>query len=154
MTLTIDTAVRNITVEEVVPHAAETVWKVLSTPELIQRWLMRNDFKPGLGQHFVFHDRPRGDWNGVVDCEITVWDPPRQLAYTWVGGSATNAGDGAALDSLVTWTLTEVPGGTRVRMVHDGFRSPRNDFAFEGMSPGWAKVLPRISQLAADLART
>jgi len=153
MTLTIDPALRAITVEEVVPHAADIVWKVLTTPELIQRWLMKNDFKPGLGQHFTFKDRPRGDWNGIVDCKITIWNPPRELAYTWVGGSANNFGkDGAALDSTVTWTLTPVAGGTRVRMVHDGFRSPKNDASYEGMNAGWNTILPRISQLAAELA--
>ena len=66
-------------------------------------------------------------------------------------GSATNKADGAALDSVVTWTLTSVAGGTHVRMVHDGFRSPRNDFAFTEMGKGWGIVLPRISQIAAEL---
>lgn len=151
MTLTLDPAIRAITVEEIVPHAADIVWKVLTTPELIQRWLMRNDFTPGLGQHFSFTDRPRGDWDGTVRCEITAWDPPRQLAYTWVGGSVSNAGDGAALDSVVTWTLTPVPDGTRVRMVHDGFRSPKNDEGYLGMSSGWNTILPRIGQIAGEL---
>ena len=56
-------------------------------------------------------------------------------------------------------TLTEVTtdarpyaGGTRVRMVHDGFRSPKNDASYEGMNAGWNTILPRISQLAAELA--
>ena len=152
MTLAIDPAVRAITVEEVVPHAPEIVWKVLTTSELMQRWLMPNDFKPGLGQRFTFKDRPRGDWNGIVDCEITTWDPPRELAYTWVGGSSTNDRHSAALDTVVTWTLTPVSGGTRLRMVHDGFRSPRNDLAFEEMSKGWNRVPAQVSQLAAELA--
>lgn len=152
MTLTLDPDIRAITVEEIVPHAAEIVWKVLTTPELIQRWLMRNDFKPGLGQRFSFADRARGDWDGTVSCEITAWDPPRKLAYTWVGGSATNSGkDGSALDSVVTWTLTPVAGGTRVRMVHDGFRSPKNDMGYDAMTAGWKIVLPRISAMAAEL---
>jgi uncharacterized protein YndB with AHSA1/START domain len=152
MTLTMDPAVRAITVEEVVPHAAEIVWKVLTTPELIQRWLMRNDFTPGLGQRFTMTARPMGDWDGTVSCEITSWDPPRELAYTWVGGSANNGEYGSALDSTVTWTLEPVSGGTLVRMVHDGFRSPRNDMAYSEMSGGWKTVLPRIATIAAELA--
>ena len=152
MSVTLDPAVRAITVEEVVPHAAVIVWKVLTMPELIQRWLMRNDFTPGLGQRFSFADRPRGDWDGTVSCEITAWDPPHQLAYTWVGGSASNnKKDGSALDSLVTWTLPPVPGGTRIRMVHDGFRSPQNDMGYDAMSGGWNTVLPRIAQIAAEM---
>ena len=152
MTLTLDPAVRAITVDEIVPHAAEIVWKVLTTPELIQRWLMRNDFTAGLGQRFIMRARPMGEWDGTVSCEVTTWDPPRQLAYTWVGGSVSNKQYGAALDSVVTWTLTPVAGGTRVRMVHDGFTSPRNDAAYTEMSSGWNMVLPRIATIAAELA--
>ena len=151
MTLTLDPAVRAITVEEIVPHAADIVWKVLTTPELIQRWLMRNDFTPGVGRRFTMQARPMGDWDGTVSCEITVWNPPRELAYTWVGGSSANPEYGAALDSTVTWTLTPAPGGTRVRMVHDGFRSPRNDMGYTEMSKGWNTVLSRISEIAAEL---
>jgi uncharacterized protein YndB with AHSA1/START domain len=53
---------------------------------------------------------------------------------------------GSRLDSLVTWTLTAVEGGTRLRLVHSGFRSPENDFAFEAMSGGWGRVTPKYFQ--------
>jgi uncharacterized protein YndB with AHSA1/START domain len=46
-----------------------------------------------------------------------------------------------SLDTVVTWTLMPVEGGTRLRLVHAGFRSPDNDFAFDIMSPGWGRVL-------------
>ena len=151
MTTDTQDRVRAIVVEEVLPHSAETVWRVLTTSELIQRWLMRNDFTPALGAHFTMQARPMGDWDGTVACEITVFDPPRQLAYTWVGGSTANPEYGAALDSTVTWTLTSVDGGTSVKMVHDGFRSPRNDNAFSEMSGGWKTVLARISTIASGL---
>jgi uncharacterized protein YndB with AHSA1/START domain len=52
----------------------------------------------------------------------------------------------------VTWTLTPVEDGTRVRMVHDGFRSPRNDMGFTEMSKGWNTVVDRIAAIAAELA--
>jgi len=152
MTLAIDPIARAIVVEDVVPHAPETVWKVLTTAALIQRWLMRNDFEPGLGKRFTMQSTPMGDWDGTVRCEITTWDPPRELAYTWVGGSSVNPGYGAALDSTLTWTLAAVDGGTRVRMVHDGFRSPQNDFAYTEMGRGWNKVLQSISRVAGEIA--
>lgn len=152
MSLAIDPAARAITVEEVVPHAADIVWKVLTTSELMQRWLMPNSFKPGLGARFTIADHPRGDWDGTVSCEITAWDPPHRLAYTWVGGSPNNVGDGAPLDTLVTWTLTPVSEGTRLRMVHDGFRSPLNDVSHAGMTRGWTAILPGIGRIAAMIA--
>jgi hypothetical protein len=42
---------------------------------------------------------------------------------------------------VVTWTLTPVSQGTRLRLVHAGFRSPENDFAFDAMSPGWMRIV-------------
>lgn len=152
MSLNIDPATRAITVEEIVPHAAEIVWKVLTTSELMQRWLMPNTFAPGLGARFTIADMPRGDWDGTVSCEITAWNPPHELAYTWVGGSPNNVGDGAPLDTVVTWTLTPVAEGTRLRMVHNGFRSPLNDITRAGMTRGWTVILPGISELVATLA--
>jgi hypothetical protein len=43
----------------------------------------------------------------------------------------------------------QVEGGTRLRLVHAGFRSPGNDFAFEAMSGGWGRVMGRIGEVAA-----
>jgi uncharacterized protein YndB with AHSA1/START domain len=55
------------------------------------------------------------------------------------------------LDSVVTWTLTAVATGTRLRLVHSGFRSPGNDFAFEAMSGGWVRVPQGIARIAGEL---
>ena len=151
MTITLDPKVRAITVEEVLPHTPETIWKVLTRSDLIARWLMQNNFEPGLGRRFTMKAQPMGDWDGTVACEITTWDPPRRLAYTWVGGSSTNPRYGSALDSTVTWDLSTVAGGTHVRMVHDGFRSPGNDMGYDAMSGGWKTVLDRIGAIAAEL---
>ena len=143
-------ATRAITVEETLPHSAETIWKLLTSSEMIARWLMRNDFTPGLGNSFTMQAQPMGDWDGTVSCTITAFDPPKRLSYTWVGGSSAKGAFAAALDSVVTWTLTPVAGGTSVKMVHDGFVSPQNDMGFEAMSGGWKSVLQRISALATE----
>jgi uncharacterized protein YndB with AHSA1/START domain len=141
---------RAIVVEEVLPHSPETIWATLTRSDLMARWLMQNDFTPGLGHKFTMQARPMGDWDGTVRCEITAFDPPRLLSYTWVGGSTTSPDYGSVLDSTVTWTLAAVPGGTRLRMVHDGFRSPQNDMGYEAMSSGWKSILPRIGVIAGE----
>lgn len=143
---------REIVVEGVLPHAPETVWKLLTTAELIGRWLMLNDFVPIVGRRFNFHTKPMGDWDGVVHCEVLEIVPNRKLVYSWKGGSATNSKYGSTLDSVVTWTLTQVEGGTRLRLAHTEFRSPENDFAFDAMSSGWGRIVQRIGQIAADAA--
>ena len=145
-------ATRDIVVEDVVPQPPEKVWKALTTAELIGQWLMPNDFEPVVGKRFTFKTRPIGDWDGVVQCEVLEIVPHRRLVYSWRGGSDSNNSDsnyGSKLDSVVTWTLQPEGGGTRLRLVHAGFRSPQNDSAYDAMSPGWGRIMGRISEIAA-----
>jgi uncharacterized protein YndB with AHSA1/START domain len=137
---------RAITVEAVLPHAPEAVWKTLTTGALIAQWLMPNDFEPVLGKRFTFKTKPMGSWDGVVQCEVLEIVPNEKLVYSWKGGAEGSA-KAATLDSVVTWTLTPVAGGTRLKLVHSGFRSPENDFAFEAMSPGWNRVMNGIDRV-------
>jgi uncharacterized protein YndB with AHSA1/START domain len=114
----------------VVPQPPEKVWKALTTAKLI------------------------GDWDGVVHCEVLEIVPHRRLVYSWKGGSDSNNSDsnyGSKLDSVVTWTLQPEGRGTRLRLVHTGFRSPQNDFAYDAMSPGWGRIMGRLSEIAAAL---
>ena len=141
---------RSIIVDDVLPHSPAKVWKALTTPDFIAAWLMPNDFKPEVGHGFTFRTRPIGDWDGVVHCVVTACEPNRLLRYTWKGGSDNNPGYGKALDSIVTWELTPVEGGTRLHMEHSGFVSPGNDFAFDAMSGGWGKIVPRIAEVIAQ----
>jgi uncharacterized protein YndB with AHSA1/START domain len=142
---------REIVYEEVLPHAREVVWRTLTDSTLIGQWLMPNDFQATVGRQFTFRTKPVGSWDGVVHCEVIEVEPYARLVYSWKGGTDDNATYGSRLDSLVTWTLTPVEGGTRLRLVHSGFRSPQNDFAFEAMNGGWAKVLLRISAVASGI---
>jgi uncharacterized protein YndB with AHSA1/START domain len=141
---------RDIVVEDVVPQPPEKVWKALTSAELISRWLMPNDFEPVVGKLFTFKTRPMGDWDGVVHCQVLEVVPLRRLVYSWQGGTDSNVRYGSRLDSVVTWTLLPERGGTRLRMVHAGFRSPDNDFAYDAMSSGWGSIMERIGELAAE----
>jgi uncharacterized protein YndB with AHSA1/START domain len=148
------TETRDIVVEDVLPHAPAIVWKTLTSGELISRWLMPNDFEAVVGRRFTFKTRPMGGWDGVIHCEVLEMKPNEKLVYSWKGGSDDNAAYGSRLDSIVTWTLTPAEGGTRLRLVHSGFRSPGNDFTFDALSSGWAKVALRIGSVAAELEGT
>ena len=139
-----------ITVEKVLPYAADRIWRTLTTSELLMKWLMPNDFVAAVGHRFNFRTKPIGDWDGVVHCEVLDCDPPRLLRYSWKGGADTNPQFGSKLDSVVTWTLTPVDGGTQVRMVHDGFVFPGNRFAFDMMSPGWSKIVDAIGRVTGE----
>jgi len=140
-----------IVVDEVFPHAPEVVWKTLTTAELIGRWLMMpTGFEPKKGNRFTYQTTPAGVWDGVIHCLVLDVIPNERLVYEWRGGHDANAGYGSRLETVVTWTLTKVERGTRLRLVHSGFRTPNNDFAFKGMSEGWPTVLRRIDAIAEE----
>ncbi len=143
---------QDIVVDEVFPHAPETIWKTLTTGELIGRWLMMTPtgFEPVKGKHFTFQTTPAGAWDGVIHCQVLDALPNQRLVYAWTGGHEGNVGYGSRLDTVVTWTLSKVDGGTRVRLVHSGFVTPRNDTAYKNMSGGWKKVVGRIGAIAGE----
>jgi uncharacterized protein YndB with AHSA1/START domain len=144
-------ATRSIVLERTMPYPPEKIWRALTQSSLIAEWLMENTFEPRLGARFQFRAKPMGNWNGLVDCEITAFEPPSRLVYTWKGGSVQNSGHGIALDSIVEWTLTPVSGGTRVRMEHSGF-GPQSASAYETMSGGWPRVLERLERVTGTPA--
>ncbi|KAB0268218.1 SRPBCC family protein [Microvirga brassicacearum] len=147
--LTSDT--RNIVVDEVFPHAPETIWKTLTTGELIGRWMMApRGFEPVEGNHFTFQTTPAGAWDGVIHCEVLEAMPNERLAYAWKGGHEGNVGYGSRLDTVVTWILSKVENGTRLRLVHSGFVTPKNDSAFNSMSEGWKKVVRNIGAVTGE----
>jgi uncharacterized protein YndB with AHSA1/START domain len=147
---------QDIVVEEVFPHAPETIWKALTTGELIGRWLHMTPggFAPVKGTRFTFQTTPAGAWDGVIHCEVLEAKPNKRLAFSWKGGHEGNAGYGSRLDTVVTLTLSRVEAGTRLRVVHSGFVLPKNDIAFKNMSGGWKKVVPSIGAIAAEQVST
>jgi uncharacterized protein YndB with AHSA1/START domain len=145
------TATQDIVVEEVFPHAPETIWKTLTTGDLIGRWLMKpTGFEPATGARFTFQTTPAGAWDGVIHCEVLEVIPNQRFCYSWRGGHDSNADYGARLDTIVTLTLAKVDGGTKLRLVHSGFVTPRNDTAFKNMSEGWKKVVGRIGAISGE----
>lgn len=147
-TATTDT--RQIVIDEVFPHAVEVLWKTLTTAELMGQWLMApTGFVPVEGTRFTYQTTPAGAWDGVIRCEVLEVVPNARLVHTWVGGDDGNTGYGSRLDTIVTWSLTKVEGGTRVRLAHAGFRTPRNDHAYSKMSEGWKQVVRKVGELSA-----
>jgi uncharacterized protein YndB with AHSA1/START domain len=143
-----------IVVDEVFPHAPETIWKTLTTGELMARWLAMTPtgFKPVKGTKFTYQTTPGGAWDGVIHCEVLEAVANELLVYAWRSGHAENAGYGAPLNTVVTFTLSKAENGTRLRLVHSGFVLPRNEPAFTNMSGGWKKVVPTIGAIAAEQA--
>ncbi len=102
---------------------------------------MKNDFKLTVGHHFNL----RGDWGGVLDCEVLAIEPNRMLSYTWDHAHVDNTYN---LRSVVTFTLTATSTGTHLRMEQTGFRSDQPQ-AFGGAKFGWQKFLENLAQVLA-----
>jgi uncharacterized protein YndB with AHSA1/START domain len=142
---------QSITVDEVFPHAPETIWNALTTGELIARWLMApTGFEAVEGNHFTYQTTPAGAWDGLIRCQVLEVRPNERLVYAWTGGDEGNVGYGARLDTVVTWTLARADNGTRVRLVHSGFVLPTNESAYTNMSEGWKKVVRNLDAVAAE----
>jgi uncharacterized protein YndB with AHSA1/START domain len=134
-----------ILVEYDLPHAPAKVWRALTEPALLEAWLMKNDIRAEVGHRFTMKAQPMPGWDGTVRCEVLEVDAPRRLVYTWVGGNETHR-----LDTVVKWTLTPTPSGTRLLLEHSGFL-PDNAFAFDALARGWrGKVAERISEALAS----
>jgi uncharacterized protein YndB with AHSA1/START domain len=148
-----NTATQDIVVEEVLPHAPETIWKTLTTGALIDRWLMKSTgFAPVEGTRFTLQTTPAGAWDGVIHCEVLEVVRNERLSYSWRGGHDGNAEYGSRLDTVVTWTLAKVEGGTRLRVVHAGFVLPKNATTLRNLSEGWKQVVGTIGVISGGRA--
>ncbi|OQW53064.1 MAG: ATPase [Proteobacteria bacterium SG_bin9] len=145
---------RQIVVDDVFPHAPEKIWKALTTRELMARWLKMpmTGFAPVQGTRFTYQTTPAGQWDGIIHCEVLDVIPHERLVYSWRSGHISNAGYGAELDTVVTFTLSRVANGTRLRLVHAGFVFPRNELAHKNMSGGWTQVVTVIGVIAGEQA--
>ena len=137
------TGTRAVVVEREIPHPPEKLWRALTQPHLIAEWLMKNDFAPVVGHRFNL----RGDWGGVLDCEVLAVEPNSTLSYTW---NFTHGDAAYDLKSVVTFTLTPTRTGTLLRMEQVGFR-PDQKQAFGGAKAGWQGFLANLEQVLARI---
>jgi uncharacterized protein YndB with AHSA1/START domain len=143
---------QQIVVDDIFPHAPETIWKTLTDGALMGRWLgmTPTGFEAVKGTRFSYQTAAAGAWDGVIHCEVLEAIPNQRLVYSWKAGHEGNAGYGSPLDTVVTFTLAKVENGTRLRLVHSGFVLPKNETAFTNMGGGWKKVVPRIGALSSE----
>lgn len=132
---------RTLVIEREMPHSPEKIWRALTEGQLIEEWLMKNDFQPVVGHRFNFRSTPAPGWNGVIDGEVLVVEPNSRLSYSW----AT-----MGMESAVTWTLTPAKGGTHVRMEQTGFQSEESR-EYKGATYGWRNFIGNLERVAGGL---
>jgi uncharacterized protein YndB with AHSA1/START domain len=135
-----------IRIEQTYPVPPERVWHALTDREALAQWLMPNDFEPRLGCRFRFQSRPMPGWRGFVECEVVELEPPRRLAYTWVGDEHWKE------PTLVRWTLEPIAGGTLLRLEHTNLQEPWGRELAAMLSQGWRSMLEKKLRAALERA--
>lgn len=122
-----------IHVDQFLPHPPATVWRALTTPDLLARWWAAGDIAPVVGHRFTLD---MGPW-GHVPCQVVEVAVGERLVHTFAEGWT------------LTWQLVPEGSGTRLLLEHAGFDldDPAGRHAYESMGQGWPGVLDRLAQL-------
>ena len=134
-----------ISFEFELPHKPQKVWRALTDPTLLKEWLLPvTGLKLELGAAFTFKTQPFPDWDGTVSCRMLEIEAHRKLSYAWIVGNME-------LDTVVTFTLSPTPSGTRLSIVQSGFK-PTQKQAFGGARYGWNMMGAKLIDLLARLS--
>jgi uncharacterized protein YndB with AHSA1/START domain len=142
-----------IRTDQFLPYTPTQVWKALTDPDLIARWLMQNDFQLAVGHHFTFKNVPipTVKFEGTVYCEVLDFEEERRLRFSWVDHGEENG-----LNSVVTWYLKPEGNGTHLYLEHEGFdpNHPLQQMGYKMMSQGWNRIVgQRIAEVLAEDSR-
>jgi uncharacterized protein YndB with AHSA1/START domain len=127
------------------PH---TVWTALTSPELARSYLfgstVASDFEPGSAITFTgeWEGRPFEDHGTILDAE-----EPRLLRYTHYS-PLSGKPDTPENQHTLTFTLEEIPEGTRVTLVQDNNASVEEA---EHARQNWARMLEGLRVTAERL---
>lgn len=134
-----------ITFEFDLPHAPKKVWRALTDPVLLAEWLLPvTGFSLEPGAAFTFNTQPMPGWDGAVKCRLLESRELEKLSYAWAVGDM-------GLDTVVTFTLTATPTGTRLVLVQSGFK-PEQKQNFGGARYGWTLMGGKLIELLGRLS--
>jgi len=132
-----------LTFEFDLPHPPEKVWRALTDPSLLAQWLLPAvGFELAPGAAFRFQAPPQPGWDGTVNCRFLEIEAQRKLSWSWVVGD---------IDTVVTFTLEPTPTGTRLTLVHSGFK-PDQKRNFGGARYGWRMMGGKLVELLGRIA--
>lgn len=121
-------------------HPPEKIWRALTDPALLAEWLLPVvGFKLESGVAFTFNASPQPGWDGIVNCRLRDVELYKKISWAWVVGD---------IDTVVTFSLTSVDGGSRTRLsiVQSGFK-PDQRQAFGGARYGWGMMSRKLVDL-------
>ncbi len=129
-----------ITKEITVNAPIQTVWEVVTKPD---KWLAEKaavELQPG--------KKGTVSWSSMGDApvEVITVERPHTFAFTWIAPDKETHGTEA---TLITFNLSEVDGGTLVRVAESGFSKialtdAEKSTLIENHTPGWEYFLTKI----------
>lgn len=126
------------------PHPLEKVWRAISEPELLEKWLLPSlGFNLAPGTKFTFQQEPMPGWDGVVCCEMLEVVLHQSLRWRWVVGD---------IDTIVSFTLSPTPSGTLLQIAQSGFK-PEQKQNFGGARWGWNMMGEKLIDLLTGLSQ-
>ena len=132
----------------VIAASLENVWAAVTEPEHISRWFGQAAFDgSGVGARgtLTFPDY------GAVPLRIEALDAPRSVSYRWGNDDASGQLPDEVDDehsTVFTFTLEEVPEGTRLTVVETGFETTSDPIAnLESHRTGWNDELDKLVAL-------
>jgi uncharacterized protein YndB with AHSA1/START domain len=129
--------------ETYIKASREKVWQALTTAEFTAQYFhgthVESSWVQGTPVKFLY--APGGEV--AVEGLVLESNPPVKLSISWhvLYDEAASAEE----PSRVTFTLEDVNGQTRLRIVHDAF--PDNSVLFEGISHGWPWIISGLKSL-------
>lgn len=119
-------------------HAPAKVWRALTEPALLAKWLLPVfEWKLEPGAAFRFQTQAYPGWDGSVQCELREVVRERALSYTW------RAID---VDTVVSFALEPTERGTRLTITQRGFAATQKQ-ASGGARYGWKMMGARLVAL-------
>ena len=123
-----------------IPLDADETFALITRPDRLRRWqaiTARVDLRAG-GEYrwtIIPGHTARGTFTEI--------EPGRRVVFTWGWEGSDDLPPGA---STVIVTLEPAPGGTTIRLVHDGLTDEQAD----AHAMGWTHYLGRLADAAAD----
>lgn len=137
----------SVVVDRFYPHPPAAVWKALTTPALMEKWLMKPEgFKPVRGRKFTLEARPikAANFSGLVACTVLEVVEPERLSFSWDDALAETP-----TGWTVTWELHAEGRGTRVLLSHQGFNpdDATQQLSRTIMGGGWVGIMGALGEL-------
>lgn len=141
---------RSNVIVEVYAASPARVWRAMTDPALMSKWMMESDFRPVIGHEFEMKGTPvpAVNFSGTIRCKVLELVQEKRLSLSW--GDAV----GGYTNWTVSWTLEPHGAGTRVTLVHDGFNldDPREQLSHKVMGSGWVGIMRKLGEIAGGAA--